>query len=78
MSCHDLVEAITEYLEGVMDPAERAGIDAHLAGCPGCQTYLEQMRTTISLTGRLTEDAIPVEGRDELLAAFRAARAGPA
>ena len=43
--------------------------------CPGCNAYLEQVRLTIRLTGRLTEDSLPDRGRDELVAAFRAWRA---
>jgi anti-sigma factor RsiW len=75
MTCHELVEAITNYLEGALPEAERARLDHHLAICPGCQAYLEQMRVTIRLTGRLTEEALPLEGRDEILAAFTTWRA---
>ena len=75
MSCRDLVEVITDYLEGTMDPADRLRFDAHLGECPYCVNYLDQMRATISALGQLTEDAIRPEARDELLAAFRGWRA---
>jgi anti-sigma factor RsiW len=71
MNCRALVELVTDYLEGALPDEERARIDAHLAGCDGCTAYLEQMRTTIRLTGMLTEDQIPAEARDALLGAFR-------
>ncbi len=78
LSCKELVELVTEYLEDALDRAARARFEAHLGTCPGCRTYLEQMRLTISTLGRLTEEAIPPEARHELLQAFRNwKRAGP-
>ena len=71
MNCHDLVELITEYLEGAMSPAERERVDEHLATCTGCTAYLEQLRTTIRLTGMLTDEQIPTEARAQLLQVFR-------
>ena len=75
MDCHQLVEAITDYLEGALPAEERAALDEHLAVCPDCRTYLEQMRQTIRLAGRITEASIPAAGRGELLAVFRSWRA---
>lgn len=72
MTCWNLVEAVTDYLEGAMGEPERALIDAHLAECDGCTDYLEQMRTTIRVTGRLTEEQISPEARDALRGVFRA------
>ncbi len=74
LSCIELVELVTDYLEGVLDPAERARFDAHLATCSGCAAYLEQMRHTIRLTGQLRADDIPPDVLDELARAFRAWR----
>jgi anti-sigma factor RsiW len=71
MNCRTLVELVTEYLEGSLPEEERAAIDAHLATCDGCSNYLEQMRTTIRLTGALTEEHVPPEAREPLLRVFR-------
>ena len=71
LTCVELVELVTDYLEGALSPRERARFDAHLAECDGCQAYIEQMRTVIALTGRLTGEAIPPEGERALLDAFR-------
>jgi anti-sigma factor RsiW len=76
MACQDLVELVTEYLEGALDDDRRAAVEAHLADCEGCTKYLEQMRTTILLTGRLREEQIPPEAREPLLRVFRDWRAG--
>ncbi len=61
LTCRELVELVTEYLEGTLPEPERLRFDAHLAECPYCQTYLEQMRQTIAPVGRLTEDTIDAE-----------------
>ncbi len=74
MDCQDLVELVTDYLEGALKDDERASVEAHLASCAGCTAYLEQVRTTIRLTGMLAEDQIPPELRDALLEAFRSWR----
>ncbi|MFN2616014.1 MAG: anti-sigma factor [Thermoleophilaceae bacterium] len=71
MSCRELVEAITDYLEGTMGADDRARFEAHLELCPFCVTYLEQMRQTIATVGELREESIAPETRDELLGAFR-------
>jgi anti-sigma factor RsiW len=71
VSCKELVELVTDYLEGTLPPEERSRFDEHLAICPGCVTYVEQMRSTIDATGALREDTVPAEARDALLSAFR-------
>jgi predicted anti-sigma-YlaC factor YlaD len=74
MNCKSLVELVTDYLEGALPEFERIALEEHLSQCEDCTAYLEQMRVTIVLTGMLTEDAIPEDGREELLGVFRAWR----
>lgn len=71
MSCKELVELITEYLEGTLPPENKARFEQHLAFCDWCKTYLEQMRLTIRTLGELTEESIPAQAREELLQVFR-------
>jgi anti-sigma factor RsiW len=71
LSCQELVELVTAYLEGALSAEDHARFEDHLATCGTCQVYLEQMRTTIRLAGRLTPDAIPADAEQELLEAFR-------
>lgn len=71
LTCKELVELVTEYVEGTMPEAERTRFDEHLAVCPGCVNYVEQMRATIRAVGSLREDMISPESRDTLLAVFR-------
>jgi anti-sigma factor RsiW len=71
LSCKELVELVTDYLEGALAPEERARFEAHLPGCRGCRTYLRQMRQTLETLGRLTEETIPEAAKQELLARFR-------
>ena len=71
LSCKEIVELVTEYLEGALPPGERDAFERHLGGCDGCLAYLGQMRDTIRLTGELREDELPQALLDELVAAFR-------
>jgi anti-sigma factor RsiW len=53
MNCRELVELVTAYLDGALPADVRAAFEAHLAECPGCAAYLEQMRTTIRILAGL-------------------------
>lgn len=75
MNCIQLVDLVTDYLEGSMPPEQRTRFDEHVAGCDGCTTYLEQFRITIRLTGMLSEEQIAPQARDTLLGVFRDWRA---
>ena len=77
MTCIELVELVTDYLEGSMPADERARFDEHISGCEGCTSYLEQLRITIRLTGMLTEEQIAPDARAALLDAFRDWRSTP-
>ena len=71
LSCQELVELVTEYLDGALPGDERERFDRHLSSCEGCRRYLEQMRTTIRITGALTSRALSPTGERVLLDAFR-------
>jgi predicted anti-sigma-YlaC factor YlaD len=71
MPCREFVEVITDYLDGTLPDVDRQRFDEHLAACPNCTAYLDQMRTVLRLTGRLTDDDIPDATRDDLLQVFR-------
>jgi predicted anti-sigma-YlaC factor YlaD len=72
LSCQELVELVTDYLEGTLPAHERVRFEDHLAICPGCGNYLDQMRRTIQMVGALKEEAIPDDAKEQLLRAFRA------
>ena len=76
LSCREVVEILGDYLDGAMPPEDRARLEQHLADCEGCTAYLKQLRTTIRLSGRLSEEAVPSEAMAPLLEAFRAWRRG--
>jgi anti-sigma factor RsiW len=71
LTCQELVELVTNYLEGVLRPAERARFEKHIAQCQHCPIYLDQMRTTIRLMGNLTSESLSPAAQHELLARFR-------
>jgi predicted anti-sigma-YlaC factor YlaD len=71
ITCREMVELMTDYLEEAMSPEGRGRFEEHLAACDGCTNYLGQLREAIRVTGTLTEEHIPAEKKDELLRAFR-------
>lgn len=71
LTCQEIVELVTEYLEGTMDAGLRAAFEAHLAECEGCSHYLEQIEATIRLAGTIEPEALSPEFRAGLLEAFR-------
>jgi predicted anti-sigma-YlaC factor YlaD len=71
ITCQEVVELVTDYLEGAMAPDEVARFEHHLSLCEGCVFYLEQMRMTIEAVGRIGEEHVPPEIRDDLVEAFR-------
>ena len=71
LTCQQVVELVTEYLDGVMEPRRRARFEAHLAACDGCTNYLEQFRTTVAVVGRLDVGDVPAPVMSELLSVFR-------
>lgn len=71
LTCQALVELVTEYLEAALPAAEQARFEAHLAECPGCVTFLEQIRQTAAALGHLAPQPIPADALDQLLDAFR-------
>jgi anti-sigma factor RsiW len=71
LTCKELVELITGYVDGSLRGRRRRRFQAHLAACDGCTRYVAQMETTIQATGRLTEDQVTDEQKAALLAAFR-------
>lgn len=71
MSCQELVELVTDYLEGALDERTTTEVEAHLAFCDGCVDYLEQMRETIRALGQLPVDSLSERIQANLLASFR-------
>ncbi|MGJ9413740.1 anti-sigma factor family protein [Aeromicrobium sp. CF4.19] len=71
MSCQQLVELVTEYLENELDPETRRRFDEHLELCPGCVVYVEQMRETSRRLGSVPVDSVSPEAEHVLLTAFR-------
>ena len=71
LTCKELVELVTGYLDGSLRGRRRRRFEAHLAACDGCTRFLRQMEATIRVTGTLTEEKVTEEQRAVLLTAFR-------
>jgi anti-sigma factor RsiW len=70
LSCQELVELVTDYLEGALSREDVARFEAHLAACPGCATYLAQVEATIAVA-RASGDHVDTDEISPLLEAFR-------
>ena len=70
VACQELVELVTDYLEDALPDSTRALFEAHLHECEGCRRYIDQMRTTIRLTGTLSEEALAPASREQLFQLF--------
>jgi anti-sigma factor RsiW len=71
VTCKEVVELMTDYLEGALSASERGRFEDHLAGCKGCQAYLAQMRMTMRVLGTLPSEPMSEPLRAELMSAFR-------
>jgi anti-sigma factor RsiW len=71
LTCREVIELLSNYIEGALSDHDVRRVDDHLALCDGCATYLEQMRETIRVTGMVTEDQVPEGEKAALLEAFR-------
>jgi len=75
--CQEIVELVTEYLDGGLEPSERLAFERHVAICPPCRGYLSQLRRVSRVAGGLSEDDVPESLRTSLLEAFRGWKSGP-
>jgi len=75
ITCREVVELVTDYLEGALNADETSLFEQHLNFCDGCVTYLDQLRLTTETVGHIAEDDVPPEARERLLTAFRDWRA---
>ena len=71
LSCRELVELVTDYLEDALPGEERLRFEEHIDRCGACRIYLEQIRRTISVLGHLPADGLSPDAERELLEAFR-------
>ena len=71
ITCREVLELLTDYLDGALAPADAEAVATHLDACEGCRRYLEQFKASIEAAAELREDTVPTEVRETLLAAFR-------
>jgi anti-sigma factor RsiW len=69
--CAQIVEMVTQYLDDALDADQRRSFEEHLADCPPCRLYLEQMELTLSQLGAVRERDLSPEAWDALRNAFR-------
>lgn len=67
---------MTEYLDDLLPTTDRSRLERHLADCPHCAEYLEQLKITIDALGRAEPDDVAPEALDELVGLYRRWRSG--
>jgi len=71
LNCNEFVELVTAFLDGALDPETQQRFETHLAGCDGCDRYLDQIQQTIRTVGELPPRDLSPDARQALLGAFR-------
>jgi hypothetical protein len=71
LTCKETVELVTDYLEEALLPELKTQFELHLAGCPDCTIYLDQVQQTLLMLRQLTDEAVSPETKQQLLAQFR-------
>jgi anti-sigma factor RsiW len=71
LTCREVVELVTAYLEDVLEPSDRSLVAAHLTACDRCSTYLDQMRQTVEFLRDRSGDELTAEAKQRLLIEFR-------
>jgi anti-sigma factor RsiW len=71
LTCQQVVELVSDYLEGALDPADRTRLEAHLALCDPCVEYVGQIRATVALAARVEPDPADGSTRDRLVELYR-------
>ena len=71
LSCQEVVELVTDYLDGALSADDATLFEQHLNFCEGCVWYVDQIRTTVETLGEVREEDVPPEAKDRLMAAFR-------
>ena len=71
LNCREMVELVTDYLEGALPDRQARTFEGHIEECPWCGRYLEQMKVTLHAVGRIDGESISPDARDTLMHAFR-------
>ena len=71
LSCAEVVQLVTDYVEGALPARDRRRFEEHIVICDGCGAHLQQMRTTISVVGHVPEEELSTRAVNDLIAAFR-------
>ena len=69
--CQQVVELVTDYLEGALDSTTRTELEAHLELCPACAEYVRQMQATLRMVGHVPLESLSTQAKADLIAAFR-------
>ncbi len=68
--CKELLELLSDYLDGELDPGACAEVDAHMDECDRCREFVESLRRTVALIQRAFGRPLPDDVRRDVLDAY--------
>lgn len=71
MPCNELVERVTDYLEGALDGITMARLREHLMVCASCEEYINEVRLAVRVASELSTERISASLDANLLAIYR-------
>jgi anti-sigma factor RsiW len=69
--CREAVELVTAYLDEALTPDQRAALERHLAGCPHCSEYFEQIRAVRKTAARVEPEDLSADARRDLMSLYQ-------
>lgn len=69
--CRQAVALVTDYLEDALPRRQRRRFENHLRQCPNCSRYLEQIRLTIDIVGRVEPETLDPDMKTDLIDLYR-------
>jgi predicted anti-sigma-YlaC factor YlaD len=70
LTCRQMTELITDYLEGRLPWMDRARFRLHIGMCKKCREYLKQMKLSVAVLGAMPVEPVPDDVMEALLARF--------
>jgi predicted anti-sigma-YlaC factor YlaD len=70
ITCREVVECTTTYLEHYVRDAVRVSVESHLASCAGCRAYVDQIASVREALKVLPGPVMRSAQRDRLRRAF--------
>ncbi len=65
-TCRELLDYVSDYIDGELEASVCAEVEAHLASCPNCRIMVDTVRKTITLYHSQASAGLPSDVQDRL------------